>query len=85
MVQLTRLDGSTLFLSVTAIAAVEETPSTVIRMREGEVVRVKEAAVEVVERIVDARAAIVARGIERALHAAPALAASLNGIVNAGT
>lgn len=67
MVQLTRLDGSTLYLSVSAIAAVEETPSTVIRMREGEVVRVKETAVEVVERITDARALVITRAIERAM------------------
>jgi len=82
MVQLTRLDGSTLYLSVSAIAAVEETPSTVIRMREGEVVRVKETAAEVVERVTDARANVITRAIERAMSTS---SSSVRQFLNSGS
>lgn len=68
MIQLTRLDGSALWLNVSSISLVEETPTTVIRLREGEVVRVKERAAEIVSKMADARADVVARGVARALE-----------------
>ena len=67
MIALTRLDGSTLWLNVTAITAIEDTGTTVIRLKDGETVRVKEKAAVVADRVADARADVVARGIARAM------------------
>lgn len=66
MVPLTRLDGSALWLNVSAIVAIENTGTTVIRLRDGETVRVKEKADVVADRVAASRADVVARGIARA-------------------
>ncbi len=66
MVPLTRLDGSELWLNVSAIVSIEGSGTTVIRLRDGETVRVKEKADVVAGRVADVRADVVARGVARA-------------------
>lgn len=82
MVPLTRLDGTTVFLNFSVVSAVEETPSTVIRLRDGETVRVKESAAVVADRVAAARADVVARGIALAFAQEPA---SLRPLMTSGS
>lgn len=68
MIELTRLDGTVLFMNVDVVAVVEETPGTVVRMRDGEVVRVQDTAAVVLQRVLSARADVVAAGIAIAMR-----------------
>jgi flagellar protein FlbD len=52
MIQLTRFSGQGFVLNCEYIKFVEETPDTIITLRDGEKVIVKESAEEVVERAV---------------------------------
>jgi len=55
MVRLTRLNHAPLVLNSDLIEHIEETPDTVITLTTGQIVRVRETAAEVVERIVEFR------------------------------
>ena len=60
MVRLTRLNRVPLVLNSDLIEHIEETPDTVITLTTGQILRVRETADEVVERVVDFRRRILA-------------------------
>ena len=60
MIRLTRLNHVPLILNCDLIEHIEETPDTVVTMTTGQIVRVRETADEVVERIVAFRQRIMA-------------------------
>jgi flagellar protein FlbD len=55
MVRLTRINHMSVVLNSDLIEHIEETPDTVIQLTTGQIVRVRETADEVVERIVSFR------------------------------
>ncbi len=55
MIRLTRLSRVAIILNADLIEHIEETPDTVITLTTGQILRVRESAEEVVERIVDFR------------------------------
>lgn len=55
-------------MNLDVIAVVEETPSTLVRMRDGEVVRVQETAAVILQRVQEIRAEVVALGIAMAMR-----------------
>jgi flagellar protein FlbD len=60
MVRLTRLNHEPVVLNSDLIEHIEETPDTVIMLTNGEILRVRETADEVVDRIVEFRRRIYA-------------------------
>ena len=68
MIQLTRIDGTVFFMNIEAIAVIEETPGTIVRMRDGEVVRVLETAAVVLVRVQSAQSEVIAVGIAIAIR-----------------
>jgi len=50
MIELTRLNGSVYFLNPDWMLTVEATPDTVIRLKDGEVLMVKDSVPNVIER-----------------------------------
>ena len=62
MIRLTRLNHAPLTLNSDLIQHIEETPDTVITLTTGEIVRVRETADEIVERVVAFRRRIHALG-----------------------
>lgn len=71
MIRLTRLNGSELGLNADLIERVEATPDTVITLIDGTKFVVAESSSEVVARIVDFRAQVLAAAHEYAGGAAP--------------
>jgi flagellar protein FlbD len=55
MIPLTRLNRAPVILNSDLIEHIEETPDTVITLTTGQIVRVRETAAQVVERIVEFR------------------------------
>jgi flagellar protein FlbD len=55
MIRLTRLNGGPLVLNSDLIEHIEVTPDTVITLTTGQIIRVRETAEEVIERIVEFR------------------------------
>jgi len=62
MVRLTRLNHEPVVLNSDLIEHIEETPDTVIMLTNGEILRVRESADQVVERIVEFRRRILSPG-----------------------
>lgn len=60
MIQLTRLNGTEMYLNADLVAAVEERPDTVVTLVDGKHFVVTEPAAEVVGRITRYRAAVLA-------------------------
>jgi flagellar protein FlbD len=60
MIRLTRLNHEPVYLNSDLIEHIEETPDTVILLTTGEILRVRESADQVVDRIVDFRRRILA-------------------------
>jgi len=60
MIRLTRLNGLPLVLNADLIEHIDVTPDTVISLTTGQILRVRESAEEVVQRIVDFRRRIFA-------------------------
>jgi len=58
MIQLTRLNHVPLMLNCDLIEHVEMTPDTVITLTDGQIIRVRESAEEVVARVIEFRRAI---------------------------
>ena len=73
MIRLTRLNRAPVILNSDLIEQIEETPDTVIMLTTGQIVRVRETAAEVVERIVEFRRRIGRRGDGSASECPPAL------------
>ena len=71
MIRLTRLNHVTLVLNSDLIEHIEETPDTVITLTNGEILRVRETADQVVERIVQFRRKIHGPGGVRGARDAP--------------
>lgn len=59
MIQLTRLNSSKIFLNPDLMRSIEETPDTIISLVNGEQFLVREKAVEVIEKIVAFRVAVL--------------------------
>ncbi len=55
MIRLTRLNHTPLTLNSDLIQHVEETPDTVVTLTTGEIVRVRESADQIIERVVEFR------------------------------
>ncbi|HXK05210.1 MAG TPA: flagellar FlbD family protein [Verrucomicrobiae bacterium] len=66
MVRLTRLNHAPVVLNSDLIEHIDITPDTVITLTSGQILRVRESAEEVVERIVEFRRRIVAGDTHRA-------------------
>ena len=64
MVRLTRLNHAPLVLNSDLIEHIDSTPDTVITLTTGQILRVRESAQEVVERIVEFRRRIHGLGAE---------------------
>jgi flagellar protein FlbD len=64
MVRLTRLNHAPLVLNSDLIEHIDSTPDTVITLTTGQILRVRESAEEVVERIVEFRRKIHGSGAE---------------------
>jgi flagellar protein FlbD len=62
MIRLTRLNRSPVVLNSDLIEHIEETPDTVIMLTTGQIVRVRESASQVVDRIVEFRRRIYSPG-----------------------
>ena len=75
MIQLTRLNNTSLTVNSDLIKFVEQSPDTVITLVNGEKIIVRENAVQVVDRIVDFRRAVL-RGIYPAAGHFAAMAAA---------
>jgi flagellar protein FlbD len=60
MVRLTRLNRAPLVLNSDLIVHIEETPDTVITLTNGEILRVRETADQVIQRVVEFRRRIQA-------------------------
>lgn len=58
MIKLTRLDGSEFILNAHLIKYVERTPDTIVTLRDGERLMVREPPDEVVRRAIDYRRSI---------------------------
>jgi len=58
MIRLTRLNHVSIVLNSDLIEHIEETPDTVVSLMNGQILRVRETADEVVDRIVEFRARI---------------------------
>ena len=67
MIRLTRLNHVPLVLNCDLIEHIDVTPDTVITLTTGQILRVREAAEEVVERIVEFRRRILASPEEPAV------------------
>lgn len=67
MIRLTRLNHTALVLNSDLIEHIDVTPDTVITLTTGQILRVRETAEEVVERIVDFRRRIFAAPEEPAV------------------
>ena len=59
MIRLTRLNRAPMFLNSDLIEYIDVTPDTVITLTNGQILRVRESAHEVVERIVEFRRRVV--------------------------
>jgi flagellar protein FlbD len=70
MIRVTRLNGSPMILNSDLIEHIEETPDTVIALTNGQSLRVRENAEELLIRIVDFRRAIQIPGSPQTLHPA---------------
>jgi flagellar protein FlbD len=66
MIRLTRLNRVPLVLNCDLIEHIEVTPDTVITLTTGQILRVRESADQVIERIVDFRRRIFGPGTARA-------------------
>ena len=66
MVRLTRLNNAPMVLNSDLIEHIDVTPDTVITLTTGQILRVRESAEEVVERIVEFRRRISGAGVFRA-------------------
>ena len=55
MIRLTRLNHAPVVLNSELIEHIEETPDTVVTLTTGQIVRVRESAAEVVDRVVEFR------------------------------
>ena len=64
MIRLTRLNRALLVLNSDLIEHIDVTPDTVITLTNGQILRVRESAEEVVERIVDFRRQIYAPSLQ---------------------
>ena len=64
MIQLTRLNGSELGINADLVERVESTPDTVITLIDGTKFVVSESSTEVIARIVDFRARVIAAAHE---------------------
>lgn len=53
MIKLTRINGSAFVLNAELIKFVEETPDTIITLRDGEKLLVREKTDEIIERVVE--------------------------------
>jgi flagellar protein FlbD len=71
MVRLTRLNQAPLVLNSDLIEHIDSTPDTVITLTNGQILRVRETADEVVERIVEFRRKIHGLGVELPLPSEP--------------
>jgi flagellar protein FlbD len=60
MIQLTRLNHAPMVLNSDLIEHIDVTPDTVITLTNGQILRVRETAEEVVERVVEFRQRILA-------------------------
>jgi flagellar protein FlbD len=68
MIRLTRLNHVPMVLNSDLIEHIDVTPDTVITLTTGQILRVRETAEEVVERIVEFRRRILAGPAETAVH-----------------
>ena len=63
MIRLTRLDESVVYVNVDAIVMVEETAGAILKLSNGEIMRVLETAAEVASRARDSRAATLRQAL----------------------
>ncbi|MGO9648760.1 MAG: flagellar FlbD family protein [Terriglobales bacterium] len=75
MIQLTRLNNSSLIVNSDLIKFVEQSPDTVITLLNGEKIIVRESAEQVLERIVQFRRAVLQNAQAAAGHLSPLSAA----------
>jgi len=63
MIRLTRLDGSVVFVNIDAIILIEDTGGSVLKLGNGESMRVLEPSAEIAERAHVARADVMRRAL----------------------
>jgi flagellar protein FlbD len=69
MIQLTRLNHASLVLNSDLIEHIDVTPDTVITLTNGQILRVRETAEEVIERVVEFRRRVLSAQEEPAILA----------------
>lgn len=70
MITLTRLKGQVIAINPDLIASIEENPDTTLHLFNGDTIVVRESIVEVIERVISYRKALVAAYSTDPLHSA---------------
>ena len=73
MIRLTRLNRAPMVLNSDLIEHIDVTPDTVITLTNGQILRVRESADEVVERIVEFRRRVLDRDVPLTVESEPPL------------